>query len=137
MDAAAAIGAPAETKCARGSRGERGEERASRETSHQAAEGSTRPAKTHPPTRTEHSRPRGGKGSREGRGGGGEEGSVAWRRREAAPEFQRLHRREARQTSGEGGGAVGADAIRTAGERERRGRRVRGKNGPWTGGMGG
>ena len=35
---------------------------------------------------------------------------------EAAPDVERLHRREARQTGGERGGAVGADAVPTAGE---------------------
>jgi hypothetical protein len=34
-----------------------------------------------------------------------------------APDVERMHRREARQTSGERGGAVGADAVRTVGER--------------------
>jgi hypothetical protein len=54
-----------------------------------------------------------------------EEGEARRERREtgrgsAAPHVQLLHRREARQTGGEGGGAVGADAIPTAGERDRR-----------------
>jgi hypothetical protein len=35
----------------------------------------------------------------------------------AAPDVERLHRREARQTGGERGGAAGADAVRTARER--------------------
>jgi hypothetical protein len=35
-----------------------------------------------------------------------------------APDIERLHGREARQTGGERGGAVGADVIPAAGERE-------------------
>jgi hypothetical protein len=48
---AAAAGAPAETKAARGSHGQRREEWTGIETSRPAAAGSTQPTKTHPPTR--------------------------------------------------------------------------------------
>jgi hypothetical protein len=53
----------------------------------------------------------------------------------AAPDVERLHRREARQTGGERGGAVRTDAVRTAGERERGSIKVRGSNGPGVGGF--
>jgi hypothetical protein len=54
-----------------------------------------------------------------------EEGEARRERREtgrgsAAPDVQLLHRREAHQTGGEGGGAVRTDVIITAGERDRR-----------------
>jgi hypothetical protein len=41
----------------------------------------------------------------------------------AAPDVERLHQSEARQTGGEMGGAIGADVIRTAREREMEGGR--------------
>jgi hypothetical protein len=40
-------------------------------------------------------------------------------RESAAPDAELLHRREAHKTGREGGSAVGADVIRTAGERKR------------------
>jgi hypothetical protein len=45
----------------------------------------------------------------------------------AAPDPERLHRREARQTGGERGGAVGADAVRAAGEQREKGQRIQRK----------
>jgi hypothetical protein len=59
--------------------------------------------------------------------GGGSEGGWG----SVAPDVERLNRREARQTGGERGGAVGADAVRTAGEqREQKSQREE-RTGGW------
>jgi hypothetical protein len=85
---------------------------ADHEICHPAATASTHPAKTHPPTSVEPpTRAREAERERgrwEGRGS-------------AAPDVERLHRREARQTGREGSGAVGTYVISTAGEREQMG----------------
>jgi hypothetical protein len=67
------------------------------------------------------------KQARKEMGGGGRErdnapqGKQKWRRGErgsVAPEIQRLHRREARQTGGEGGGTVSSNVVLTEGEQK-------------------